>query len=288
MSIKGANEENRPPENVDCLLIEIALCPVVQLCLDQPQRDHPCAEIVRSQGALSVTDFQVPEPWSGPIGTAPILFVSSNPSISRSDPPSDTDEEYPTGFQSAWPDDRIIDFFEGRFGGGPEEWIRRGLVCWRKDGEFATGKHWVRFWASAKQRASEALDRPAVPGRDYAMTEVVRCKSIREIGVANAACYCPDRYLHRTLGVAAAGLVICFGNHARDEMQRRYNLHSDQALVGPLELAGQLRYVAFLPHPNARSGNKRLAAALSRDDLAAARSFLAGASGKKWRRLAPS
>lgn len=141
MSRMGVGQEHRAHEHVDQLLIEIARCLVVQLCLDQPQRDHPCAEIVQSQRASSVADFQVPEPWSGPIGSAPILFLSSNPSISRSDPPSDTDEEYPIGFRAAWPDDRIVDFFEGRFGGGQEEWIRRGVFCRRKDGEFATGKH---------------------------------------------------------------------------------------------------------------------------------------------------
>jgi hypothetical protein len=278
--VKGGDldpsEADERRHSADGLLLEIARCPVVQLCLDHPEMIHPCAEIVRSQGASSVADFQMPEPWTGPIATAPILFISSNPSISK-------DEEYPTRSRDDWPNDRIIDFFMGGLGGGREEWTRRGIFVRRKDGSFATGKDWVRIWASAKQRAGEALGRPAVPGRDYAMTEVVRCKSIKERGVASAMRHCPDRYLDRTLAVAAAGLLICFGNHARDEIQRRYSLPAGRVIVGPVEIAGQPRYVVFLPHPNRplpshRPEKKSLLAALTSEELGAVRSFLTASS----------
>jgi hypothetical protein len=279
MSRDDANGEQLVPNEASHLLLEIAKCPVVQCCLEQPERSHPCAEIVLSQGAATIADFQVPEPWSGPIATAPILFISSNPSISRSDPPSDLDEEYPTRSSTTWPDARLVDSFDRRFGGGQEEWTRRGIFYRRKDGTFTSGNNWVRFWASAKERASEALGRPAVPGHDYAMTEVVRCKSKRERGVHAAACECPDRYLDRTLSVANAGLLICFGNFARDEMRRRYNLPTGHVLVGPVEIAGRNRYVVFLPHPNRplaahRPEKKKLIEALTADELTAVQSFL--------------
>jgi len=274
-----ANGEELVPNDVSSLLLEITKCPVVQFCLGQPEQSHPCAELVRSQGAATLADFQVPEPWSGPIATAPILFISSNPSISRSDPPSDLDEEYPTGSSAAWPDARIVDFFDGRFGGGREEWIHGGIHYRRKDGSFTTGKEWVRFWASAQNRASEALGRPAIPGHDYAMTEVVRCKSTGEDGVFDAARHCPDRYLDRTLSVANAGLLICFGTFARDEVQRRYDLPTRQVLVGPVEIAGRERYVVFLPHPNRplparHREKKKLSEALTDDELTAVQLFL--------------
>lgn len=282
MTRSPANGEHGDTADAGRLLLEIAKCPVIRICREQPGSTHPCAEIVGSQGAATMADFQVPEPWSGPIATAPILFVSSNPSISRSDPPSDLDEEYPTGSGAAWPDARLVDFFEGRFGGGRKERIRDGIYYRRQNGSFATGKHWVRFWASAKARASEALGRPAVPGRDYAMTEVVRCKSRGERGVVAAARHCPDRYLGRTLSVASAGLLVCFGNVARDEVRRRYDLSTGHVLVGPKEIGGRVRYVVFLPHPNRplpshRPGKKSLVAALTGDELTAVRSFLAGA-----------
>ncbi len=175
--------DKHQPNRAESLLIEIARCPVVDLCLEQREGGDWCRQIVQSQGVSTVREFQVPEPWSGPIESAPILFLSSNPSISRSNPPRDTDEEYPTGDRETWPDERIIDFFQGRFGGGREEWIRNGIRGRMKNGEFSKDpKDWVRFWASAKARASEALGRPAIPGRDYAMTEVVRCKSVEEYG----------------------------------------------------------------------------------------------------------
>jgi hypothetical protein len=279
MTRSDADGEQLVTNDDSSLLLEIAKCPVVQFCLEQPARSHPCAEIVRSQDAVTLADFQIPEPWSGPITTAPILFISSNPSISRSDPPSDLDEEYPIGSETEWPDARIVDFFEGRFGGGREEWICKGIFVRRKDGSFATGKHWVRFWASAKARATEALGRPAVLGHDYALTEIVRCKSRGERGVHAAACHCPDRYLDRTLSVANAGLLICFGNFARDEMQRRYNLPAGHVLVDPVEIAGRNRYVVFLPHPSRplpahRPEKKKLTEALTGDELTALQSLL--------------
>ena len=278
MDRSTANSEHGGRIDAGSLLLAIVRCPVVGLCLEQPDPSHPCAGIVRSQGVAKLADFQVPEPWSGPIATAPILFVSSNPAIGRSDPPTPLDEEYPTGSGTEWPDERFVDYFEGRFGGGREEWTRRGIFYRRKDGSFTTGNQWVKFWASAKKRAGEALGRPAVPGRDYAMTEVVRCKSREEQGVAAAARHCPDLYLDRTLSVAAAGLLVCFGKVARDELRRRYHLPAGRVLVGPVEVAGRPRYVAFLPHPGAFGPKpKRLVGALTGDELAAVRSFLGGA-----------
>src|SRR5665213_1026871 len=41
---------------------------------------HPCRTIVRSQ-PIPPELFQLPEPWVGHIETAPLLFVSSKPSI---------------------------------------------------------------------------------------------------------------------------------------------------------------------------------------------------------------
>jgi len=48
------------------------------------------------------------------------------------------------------PDERVADYFAGRFGGGREEWIRQGIVGRLRDGEFSTGRQWVRIWTSVK------------------------------------------------------------------------------------------------------------------------------------------
>jgi hypothetical protein len=85
------------------LMIEIARCPNVQTCLtsDEP---HPCRNVVAAQH-LPRSRYHVPEPWNGRIETAPILFVSSNPSFSPS-------EKFPL---VSWADDRIEEFFTTRF-----------------------------------------------------------------------------------------------------------------------------------------------------------------------------
>ena len=82
------------------LLFDIAQCPIVKLVLNSPS-NHPCKRIIESQNASLLSEFQLPEPWNGQIETAPILFLSSNPSI-------DPNEDYPTWSSS---DDLVEDFF---------------------------------------------------------------------------------------------------------------------------------------------------------------------------------
>ena len=86
----------------DALLARITRCPVAERCLDGEQL--PCSTIVGSQQAAA-GGFHVPEPWSGHITRAAVLFVSSNPSI-------DPGEAYPT---SGWDDEGRVDFFACRF-----------------------------------------------------------------------------------------------------------------------------------------------------------------------------
>ncbi|MCB8751613.1 hypothetical protein [Planktothrix agardhii] len=71
------------------LLDEIVNCPHAQQCLGDSAAENLCRTIVEYQNTLSLQKFQVPEPWSGEIEKAPILFLSSNPSIGG-------DEAYPT------------------------------------------------------------------------------------------------------------------------------------------------------------------------------------------------
>lgn len=61
------------------LLDEIVNCPHAQQCLGDSAAENLCRTIVEYQNTLSLQKFQVPEPWSGEIEKAPILFLSSNP-----------------------------------------------------------------------------------------------------------------------------------------------------------------------------------------------------------------
>lgn len=86
------------------LLLEIAGCPVAKSHFENSNFRSPCLDIVATQRAESWPTFQVPEPWSGNLTTAPILFLSSNPSISET-------EAYPRGDST---DQLLQNFFDRR------------------------------------------------------------------------------------------------------------------------------------------------------------------------------
>jgi len=56
------------------LLNEIARCPHVQFCIQNPSVEHPCRQVVFSQSPSTLNEYQVPEPWSGRIEQAPTCF----------------------------------------------------------------------------------------------------------------------------------------------------------------------------------------------------------------------
>lgn len=121
----------------------------------------------------------------------------------------------------------------------------------------ATGKdlhkhEWVQYWAAVRKQASRLLGRQAVPGVDYAMTEVVHCKSAGEKGVADAVRACSDRCLDRILGLSHARVVVALGAVAAKELRRLAASESNrEAVIGPVQVLGATQFVLFLPHPNA-------------------------------------
>ena len=205
------------------LLLAITRC----LEVAKAQRDdgHYCHEIVSSQPA---DDFQVPEPWRGQIATAPILFVSSNPSI------ADPDPDYP---RSDWQDDKIVEYFQEGFGRMRSEERNR-----------------VPFWRSVDRIAHRIFgDNVTVtPGRDYALTEIVHCKSTHEKGVSKAQPFCPSKWLDFVMGQSGAKIIVLLGRHARDHCAARWHLNKAQSVHWAVPIAGRNRTVVILPHPNAR------------------------------------
>jgi hypothetical protein len=124
---------------------------------------------------------------------------------------------------------------------------------------------WVRFWASARRRACEVLQKErneVRPGIDFALTEIVHCKSRNEIGVSEAREFCSDRYLQRILCVSAARVLIVFGDHAREAVWRylklSFGISEQGVLTEPVIIENISRIFVFLPHPNARGPKKTL------------------------------
>ena len=155
------------------LLLKIANCEIIETILNKTDNENPCFKIVRSQKITNVNDFCLPEPWSGHIRKAPILFLGSNPFISKRDDQGNRIEEFPN---FTWNDEDIIDFFENRFGRGKKEWVKDGKYTLRADGKHK--KEAVKYWTSAIKWTAGLLGRTNVsPGTHFAITEVVHCKS---------------------------------------------------------------------------------------------------------------
>ncbi|MTJ10068.1 hypothetical protein [Anabaena sp. UHCC 0204] len=246
--------------SIRTLLNEIVHCPHARFCLQNPDTEHPCREIVLSQGSINLDQYQVPEPWSGKIEQAPILFLSSNPSISFS-------EDYPI---CSWSDDDVDDYFNYRFGGGRKEWIVNGKKSLQKDGTYSSS---VNFWAAIRQRAMELLRRDVHPGTDYALTEIVHCKSCEEIGVKQAQNKCVEAYLLRILELAGAKVVVVLGSPARKAIQSQFNISAEISVSEPIMIGSRERFFAFLPHPNAFAP-KSFAKCFQEHELEKLRAFL--------------
>jgi hypothetical protein len=200
----------------------------------------------------------VPEPWSGHIERAPILFLSSNPSAGDPDAPPVAGD-----LTSSSDEDTLWHTFEDAFDAGPWIGIDEGTHLRSAAGE--RGRY-VAYWGSCKARATELLGRPSRPGIDYTLTEVVHCGSQHEVGVWPASTECVPRYLNRVLSISPATVVAVVGSVARDVVRNMFPaLAGNSRYVGPLEWAGRQRYVLFLPHPNARGVPKGVVAYLGPD-----------------------
>lgn len=228
----------------------------MRLCLET-EEPHDCRVIVDSQrrkhGVTSYVDFQLPEPWVGEIDVAPILFVSSNPSIG--------DDKQTTG---AAADDDVWESHHFAHGGGRRSYIQDGIRTTDSDGNPLQA---VRYWSGALARARELIPyREVVPGRDYAMTEIVHCKSRREFGVAAAAKTCAARHMENVLSISAARVVVSVGAFARN-----WFLGEGVSIpVSPIErtLGGRERLLIFTPHfsPN-NGGPQKIPLRYSADDV---------------------
>lgn len=241
------------PEAV--LLNEICRCSQIDAALADPS--HPCHAVVSAHPA-DITPRHTPEPWNGRLCSAPILMVSSNPSISGA-------EVFP---DATWSDDQLVDFFDERFTEGLDRpaWIAGSNRTLQRtpnaDGTPAYSE-WVRF-LSARNRATDILGSPARPGADYCLTEVVHCKSTGERGVEAAGAHCADRWLDRIIALSPAPVIVTFGVRARTQLQRLAATDLSAVMNGPVTLGGHDRWIVAMPHPNARGKKTGL---LDRDEM---------------------
>jgi nitrous oxide reductase accessory protein NosL len=88
------------------------------------------------------------------------------------------------------------------------------------------------------------------PGVDYAITEVVHCKSPGQFGVTQALHYCARMYTKRVIQSSGARIVVFVGAHAATVAKEFLRLKLIPRVQGPNWLCGRRRMIAFLPHPN--------------------------------------
>jgi hypothetical protein len=219
------------------LFNSIARCPKVREIYDGGGGGG-CGRIVRYQiserAAVRYEDFQVPEPWVGQIDVAPILFISSNPSIGDDDHSCfDTSEEI------IWESHHLA------YGGGTRPYIIDGIYPTDRDGNRLQAQ---KYWSWVRGRVAELIPQRALrDGIDYALTEVVHCKSSGQYGVKEAAPVCADLYLPKVLSVAAARLVVAVGVIAQHKI---FGLAVPPTHPIEMEMGGRTRTIVALPHPN--------------------------------------
>lgn len=249
------------------LAAEIIRCPIVDQCLAPGGTALPCHRIVSWQGKHPDGLRYVPEPWSGHVGRAPILFVSSNPGGDAEGAPISE-----SSFTSGWDTDEIVSCYDDAF----EAWRKPGIA----EGIYLTDRLGnrnpkpIRYWLWARARAAELLERAPAPGVDYALTEVVHCGSQHEVGVTEAFGTCVDRYFHRVLKASAAVVVICVGSWATAAFNRTFGVDVSTHLYGPEQLAGRQRFVVSVPHPGRFGTRKSLEPYVGSDGLARLRSAI--------------
>lgn len=102
---------NNELSKVEELALAIATCKEIKVACQE--KKHPCNKIVLKQNNQASNTRQSPEPWAGSLEKAPLLFISSNPSISEggSDAENFPIVDYFLGLPShlEWPQEKIAD-----------------------------------------------------------------------------------------------------------------------------------------------------------------------------------
>jgi hypothetical protein len=170
--------------------------------------NYPCNSLYQSQNCANDHDFQIPEPWNGDIWNAKILFVGINPGFTPN-------ELYPQKSNPYWTKpalvggvifdkDKVEDFFENRF----NQYYVKYWNTPQKKTRFSvrmnsgTYKNVHGFWNYLQNISTKLLGK-ATPGKDYALTELVHCKS-GSIEHINPQCYysCMDKHFKDILSLA--------------------------------------------------------------------------------------
>jgi hypothetical protein len=199
-----------------------------------------CDEIIRYQ-KTSYNDFQIPEPWTGNLDEADVLFISSlNPGY-------DKNENYPS---YKWGQNEIMNFFENRFNN--RRYTSKEFKPLDKTGENLKMPH---YWSEV-QNILELITgtNQGLGYKRYAMTEIVHCKSkkwtcFKKSGRAIQK-ECENKFLKRILDITNASVIICFGSEAKDYFWSRFkNIYQENSNFIETVWNDKKRIIVFLGQP---------------------------------------
>lgn len=209
-------------DEVTKLALDISSCCEVTNALND--KNHPCHKVVNEQTKLIDVEIkrQRPEPWMGGLAKANLLFVSSNPSINED--PYPLGEVFPT-FE--WSEADSAAFFVNRCDPSDKDvkvtFKKPGqpdflTLCY--DGEYRSGvsnpKRPQPTWKNTHDRAVELIGNNAHPHHNYAITEIVHCKSKDAKGVAEASTFCIEKWMGPIFTTSPARVVVLLGSKVRD------------------------------------------------------------------------
>lgn len=209
---------NFNPDRSHALALAIASCE--EVCVSLDNGNHPCHSVVKWQAekwepkvrAVAGSRMHRPEPWTGDLASAPMIFLASNPSFGP-------DENFPS-WEGKWTSEMIADFGSHRFRNSFAEGYGAsdGPTFAQADryldlhGEFSRSS--VSHWQWVRRFASFVLDKDldeVSAHSDYVMTELVHCKSPHEEGVNRAMGRCKDKWFDQIMAISPAKLIFVAG-----------------------------------------------------------------------------
>jgi hypothetical protein len=205
------------------IAVSIARCEELEFA--KTDDSHPCSSVVREQDNTS--DRHLPEPWFGNLENSKVLFISSNPSIDLN--PGMTGENYP---RASWSDEDIAEWFIRRV---DQTWnmvpvsfrhpVHKSFLWRCIDGQYRganpSGRTPQQSWNRTHGVAVELLGPIADPSQNWALTEVVHCKSRDAQGVSKALPMCTTKWLSPILQTAKnANVMVLAGREVRDGWAR--------------------------------------------------------------------
>ena len=104
--------------------------------------------------------------------------------------------------------------------------------------------------------AKDAFGRFARPGFDYALTEIVHCKSKNRQGVKSAAKTCFDLWMNPLISLSDARVIIVLGSEANQMMSEFLELDGKIKFHRRVTLGSRERIVLFLPAPGSNKTRK--------------------------------